>query len=679
MKKTLARISSLVLAVAMVFTLCAVAVSAGNKDIITVGVPVNYHQNDARELFKRINDHRALTQHKLGIITWGPEKNQYNYKMEQAAKQRAAEISVYYDSARPNGEKSSDGLKTLGSKYGVSISKEVRSYGQNTPEDALKAMVASDSKSLEDITMYSTAVSCVERGGVKYWVVLLGNDNSTQDPMPAVDGMETAQIDIMKTNVKDASLTSKTQNIIVPEGGSVNLPEVTGTMILTKTVPEKNSFNVVPECNWRASQPDGIASIAKDEKTGKLVVTGLKEGKTTITAFADLGEVAETATINIEVRSQVVCTSFTASPADTQQSGKAVTLTATADKGKKPYSYKFIVHNPTNDTWWKIQDFSSKNTCQWPTGNEGKKELYVDVKDAYGNVVRRQLNYTVTDNLAVTLESATGATAIPGTYDKLTAKATGGSGNNLYKFTVVNTTTGQSYTLQDWGKNSTFNWYTSIEGVKRLQVSVKDSVGDVRTADIWVNVTSPVDGLAVSTYVIQGSDLPTNSNATVVATAAGGKAPYTYTYTVINKTTGGRYDFVKDSKSREVNWYTSIAGDKSIVVTVKDANGSTATSAAYDVSVKDFKASLASSNGTYLNKNTVTKLTAAAEGGSGDFSYKFIVYNKKTNSWYKLQDFSAASTYDWYTGTAARKQLFVDIRDNKTGAVVRAGLDVIVK
>ena len=87
---------------------------------------------------------------------------------------------------------------------------------------------------------------------------------------------------------------------------------------------------------------------------------------------------------------------------------------------------------------------------------------------------------------------------------------------------------------------------------------------------------------------------------------------------------------------------------------------------------------LTSSEGNDLKVKKHTTLTAEVTNGAvEDYTYKFIVYNKTTNQWYKLRDFEASNTFDWYTGPAGEKTLFVDVKDVE-GNVERFQLDVDV-
>lgn len=70
------------------------------------------------------------------------------------------------------------------------------------------------------------------------------------------------------------------------------------------------------------------------------------------------------------------------------------------------------------------------------------------------------------------------------------------------------------------------------------------------------------------------------------------------------------------------------------------------------------------------------KLTAQASGGSGDYTYKFILTDNKGN-WYKIKDYSKDNTSTWTPGVVGDKTLYVDVKDSKD-AYVRVGLVVVL-
>ena len=65
--------------------------------------------------------------------------------------------------------------------------------------------------------------------------------------------------------------------------------------------------------------------------------------------------------------------------------------------------------------------------------------------------------------------------------------------------------------------------------------------------------------------------------------------------------------------------------------------------------------------------------TATGNGGAGGYTYKFLVYNKATKQWGKLQDFSATSKLTWKAGSAGEREFYVDVKD-KNGNTVRSSV-----
>ena len=71
------------------------------------------------------------------------------------------------------------------------------------------------------------------------------------------------------------------------------------------------------------------------------------------------------------------------------------------------------------------------------------------------------------------------------------------------------------------------------------------------------------------------------------------------------------------------------------------------------------------------------KLTAEASGGSGKYTYKFLVCDDKGN-WYRIQDYGTSNTCTWIPGATGEKTLYVDVKDS-TGIVRRVELPYTVK
>lgn len=84
----------------------------------------------------------------------------------------------------------------------------------------------------------------------------------------------------------------------------------------------------------------------------------------------------------------------------------------------------------------------------------------------------------------------------------------------------------------------------------------------------------------------------------------------------------------------------------------------------------------ASPFGSIVSGNKV-KLTASAIGGSGEYTYKFLLYSKQ-EGWNIIRDYASSNTCMWTTSTVGKKTLYVEIKDSY-GTVERAKMQYEVK
>lgn len=112
---------------------------------------------------------------------------------------------------------------------------------------------------------------------------------------------------------------------------------------------------------------------------------------------------------------------------------------------------------------------------------------------------------------------------------------------------------------------------------------------------------------------------------------------------------------------------TAIAsGEAVITVTTKDGSKT----ASCKVTVAKETEPLAITVTSKISGNDYT-FTANATGGNKDYTYKFIVYNRTTNSWGLVQAFGTANTCVWKKGSAGVRDFYVDVKDSN-GTVVRS-------
>ena len=198
------------------------------------------------------------------------------------------------------------------------------------------------------------------------------------------------------------------------------------------------------------------------------------------------------ATLTVEAANQPLkILSLTASKT-TADSGDRITITANVAGGAGGYTYKFIINDTTNDSWYKLQDYKGTNSIVWKATSAGTKRIMVDVKDKAGNKVATNISIKVNGTVSVPLSAELKSSAVTvkqGETVTLTAVAKGGSGKYNYKFIINDKTDDKWYRLQDFGANNIITWKATIPGTKRLMVDVMDSTGKKVGHNITITVT----------------------------------------------------------------------------------------------------------------------------------------------------------------------------------------------
>lgn len=174
----------------------------------------------------------------------------------------------------------------------------------------------------------------------------------------------------------------------------------TGTMMTSLIKYATTSSDASAETNTELEVTSTDKSVISVEKAKginiKLVAN--KAGTSTVTVRPKYNP-ASAKIYKITVYDPLQINEFEADTND-PKIGEKVNLSVEAQNGSGDLQYKFYEENEDGDQT-KIQDYSTKSTCEWTPKALGKYTLYVEVKDSEGNIKKKSLeNVTVTKKQA---------------------------------------------------------------------------------------------------------------------------------------------------------------------------------------------------------------------------------------------------------------------------------------
>jgi len=257
----------------------------------------------------------------------------------------------------------------------------------------------------------------------------------------------------------------------------------------------------------------------------------------------------------------------------------AVTLTATALAGTRPYTYQFVVFDGT--AWAIGRDWGPSNSWTWtPTAggsytfqawvrNAGSTRLY----DAWGSF--GPVTVTEPDEMTITRFEPDATVMTAGQSVTWTASALGGRRPYSYRMEIFD---GRNWTVaRDWHRSNVWTWTPWTSGRYALRVLIRGTGStaayDARRSSGPIAVRAP-DALTV-TRMTASESFPVRAGTPVVWTVAadGGNAPYTFQFWVNNGagwTVGQMW-----SASNTWTWTPTSAGTYAVHVWARNAGSET--------------------------------------------------------------------------------------------------------
>ena len=284
------------------------------------------------------------------------------------------------------------------------------------------------------------------------------------------------------------------------------------------------------------------------------------------------------------------------------------------------------------------------------------------------------------DDLTINLVT-TASTVSVGSTVKFTGTASGGSGSYTYSYLIHNTTTGAWSRVSDFVSSNTYTWTAGSKGNREFYVEVKDGSGTVKRSSAVIVVTSEENELAI-TGKSSAQTVQKGKTVTITGTASGGSGDYTYSYLIHNTDTGAWSRVSGFVSSNTYTWTASSAGNREFYVEVKDGKGTVVRSSAIKVSATDKNqlTILASATAASIAVGKTVLVVGTANGGSGSYTYSYLIHNLDTGAWSRVTNFIDSNIYAWTAGSIGNRAFYVEAKDNSTGEVVRSNaINIVTK
>ena len=285
-----------------------------------------------------------------------------------------------------------------------------------------------------------------------------------------------------------------------------------------------------------------------------------------------------------------------------------------------------------------IRNYSEQNNASWNPRTVGMYILGVRAKNENGEIIRKEINYEIKDELSITNFSidCMSPQEIKKTIN-ISADSIGGTGKILYKFYIKDKN--ETKILQDFNENKTVKWVPDTPGNYKIIVEVKDSTGNIvknEKSDFVIN-----DKLKINTFdtnYINGQEIGKKVLLTGNASGGNGYILYKFLYKKDNT-----YKLIRDFDTENtVTWIPETSGNYKLILKVKDKNSKEIEKVIENYNVSE---SIKITNFSLSKDGNGVDIQAKASGGVGKLKYKFVA--KYDDEYEIIQDYSENNMVKW--------------------------------
>ena len=338
--------------------------------------------------------------------------------------------------------------------------------------------------------------------------------------------------------------------------------------------------------------------------------------------------------------------------------GDGVTVRFETSGGKSPYQYGVDYKEISSSSWISGAAYSTKTKATFRPTKVGTFIVRAKIKDSKGKVSNKDMILVVDKALKNTSSLSKKTITYPESV-MIVCGSEGGSGNTQYHVSYKLSTASKWTVLQDYSTNRMITVTPQLAGKYTIKVRAMDSSDKIVAKDLSLTVQKPLTNNSKATPV----KATLGGKVTIVCSATGGTAPYTFKVTYLGPKQSKRTVVQDFSKNKTVSFIPKTSGFYEVQVIARDAKGKEIykyiSVQAYDKLTLTAKAS--------KSKVTVgesTTVTASAKGGDGIYRYAFYVKKSNQSKWTTVQDFTYSNVGSVVFSTAGTYSVRVKAKDN---------------
>ena len=293
-KKLTAAISMILLTLSVVPAQPAKAAytSEALADASAIDVPVQFRQNDARNMLAMINELRTNPEKAWALTESGAKRNysglkalSYDYTLEEIAMQRAVEAAVRWDHLRPSGNYvfallTEKGYRcSVGENLAAGSANAANAFNVLCEENKNYAGQGHRRNMLSD-KYTAVGIGHVIVNGTHYWAQVFGGLNLQPTVTPANNNDCIVTVQGSNGYFKNIVLEAASNSVTMAAGSSLGLPAVSARFAHSAIWPS-GSMKISPCISWTSSNPS-VAQVQGNNivsgKAGSAVITGTMMG-----------------------------------------------------------------------------------------------------------------------------------------------------------------------------------------------------------------------------------------------------------------------------------------------------------------------------------------------------------------------------------------------------------------